>query len=440
LLAANTLLFTPLQVETWLWGIALIFVLPLVCLTASLALARSVRFPLNFLVTMAFCAACTLSVASGFTCWMLVAPLLLYQEGRIQWRDRKGWWLLWGGGFLASVLVSLCGYHRPSYHPAMTECLRHPVRAVQYVCAYLGRAFAQGTVFDTAAVAQVAGAALVLTFGVVVVYLWRWRRDSTLLSQALPWLMLSLGALVNAALAMLGRLGFGVAQALSTHYIIFSVLLPIGLLFLVPLIYKHWSQVTPAPQKAGAVGIALGSFATVFFMLNVPPSLKELGNWNLAQHVRLTTKALVLSIHVGDVPELLSRYVHVNFHPIRKQANCVDRLGYLHPGLLRSKDMRQIAGTAAPSEAIFGEIQQAGKAGEGQFGMRGWAILPDRLRAADAVLLTYNDTNGVPIIFALAEVALLRTDVAAAFKNPDYQVSGWSKILNTNQQIGRAHV
>ena len=277
LLAANTLLFTSLQVENWLWGMAIVFLLTLFCLTACLWLATAARFPFNFLLTGAFCTVSTLSMASGLTCWLLVAPLLLYRNGTIQWRDRKGWWLLWIGGFLTTVLVYFYGYQKPSHHPAMTECLEHPVRAVQYVCAYLGGAFAQGTVFDHAAVAQVAGAVLILVFVAAVLYVWRWRRDRTLLSRALPWLMLSLGALLNAVLAMVGRLGFGVAQALSTRYIIFSVMLPVGLLFLAPLIYKHWSQVGSAPQTAGAAGVALGSFATVFFMLNVPPSLKELG-------------------------------------------------------------------------------------------------------------------------------------------------------------------
>ena len=153
----------------------------------------------------------------------------------------------------------------------------------------------------------------------------------------------------------------------------------------------------------------------------------------MVQHNLLTAKALVLSINVVDEPELLRRYVHANFQPIRKQANCLDRLGYLHPGLLRSRNIRSIADTAVPSEEMFGEIQQASKAGGGQFGMHGWAILPTKLRAADAVLLTYDNAGGEPIIFALAGVSIMRTDIAAVFNNPDYQMSGWSKMFNTNQ-------
>ncbi len=144
LLAANTLLFTSLQVENWLWGMAIVFLLTLFCLTACLWLATAARFPFNFLLTMAFCTVSTLSMASGLTCWLLVAPLLLYRNGTIQWRDRKGWWLLWIGGFLTTVLVYFHGYQKPSHHPAVTECLEHPVRAVQYRLRLPGRSVCTG--------------------------------------------------------------------------------------------------------------------------------------------------------------------------------------------------------------------------------------------------------------------------------------------------------
>ena len=50
--------------------------------------------------------------------------------------------------------------------------------------------------------------------------------------KALPWLMLAMVAVSAAVLTMIGRLGFGPAQARVSRYVTFAVMLPIALLAL----------------------------------------------------------------------------------------------------------------------------------------------------------------------------------------------------------------
>jgi len=274
---------------------------------------------------------------------------------------------------------------------------------------------------------------LLLALVAVAVYLWRWRRDDKLLSQTLPWLMLTFVALLNAFLTAVGRQGFGVNHAFNSRYLAFSVMLPIGLLFLVPLIFNHWRARASSAQHTVAVSMGLSAFATALVLLHGLGALKDVRSWPEAQHLRLTAKALIHLINVVDEPEALGRYVHAIVPPLKARANLLDRLGYLRPGLVRTNSIREIAGTSPLAPTRYGEIQQAGKPAAGQFGMAGWSVLPDKVRPADAVLLTYDDARGDPLIFALAEVGIQRADVAGSLRQPAYLRSGWIKTFNTNR-------
>ena len=373
------------------------------------------------------------SGASGFACWFLVLPLLLLPDGRIRWRDRRGGWQVWLLGCVATTFLYFRGYETPAHHPSLMGALSNPLSAFQYFCAYLGGPFAHGTAFNAATVAQPVGAVLLLAVMAAAVYLWRWRRDAKFLSQTLPWLMLTLFALLNAALTALGRQSFGVNQALNSRYLAFSVLLPIGLVFLAPLIFNHWrTQAVPA-QKTVTVGMVLSSLGAVLVLLHGLGSLRNLETWKGAQHHRLRTKALVQLINVVDDPEALGRYVHAIVPPLKDRANLLNRLGYLRPGLVQTNLVRLIAGANPLAPARYGEIQQAGKPAEGQFGLAGWSVLPDKARPADAVLLTYDNAAGDSVIFALAEVGVQRPDVAAWLQEPGYLHAGWVKTFNTSR-------
>ena len=65
--------------------------------------------------------------------------------------------------------------------------------------------------------------------------------------------------------------------------------------------------------------------------------------------------------------------------------------------------------------------------------LTGWAVLPDRLEPADAVLLTCDDAQGVPSIVALIEVIEKRADVVAATGEPGFYRSGWRRIFSTRE-------
>jgi hypothetical protein len=88
----------------------------------------------------------------------------------------------------------------------------------------------------------------------------------------------------------------------------------------------------------------------------------------------------------------------------------------------------------------MGEIEELGKNAEEEFAARGWAILPEKHRAADGVLLTYDDAQGEPRIFALALVAQIRSDVRQQLNDKAYLRSGWAKTWKAEQIPANSHL
>lgn len=61
--------------------------------------------------------------------------------------------------------------------------------------------------------------------------------------------------------------------------------------------------------------------------------------------------------------------------------------------------------------------------------MAGWAILPDKGKPADRVIITLADNKTV---LAVVPVNLPRPDVAKTLKNPAYQTAGWNATVNAS--------
>lgn len=437
LLGTNVLLFSPMQWENLLWGFQIGFFLPLATMNACLWVAPSLRRPLDFLVTMFLCLISTFSIASGFASWFLTAPLLLLWNGKPRARDEKTWWLTWVAVGIVSVGCYFHGFARPAAHPDPTAAIEHPLRAIQFILAYLGTPFS-GAAPNASSIALGASSALLILFAACLLYLWCWRRDRPLLAHSLPWVSLAGWALVNAFLTMLGRLGFGSVAATLPRYVSFAIMLPIGLLFLAPLIFRHWREHSDTGANQARIGWGLAILATALFLLVVSGTIKSLESWSRFQHSRLTGKALLLLINVVDEPQALVRCVHWDSPALKGWTNTLDRLGYLRPALVRSRHIREIADGSEPGAT--GEFEAIRKSPDGALTASGWAVLPDSHRTADAVLLTYDDPDGDPIIFALTEVKSKRADVSERLNDQAYFRSGWVKPLTPGQIPANSHL
>lgn len=429
LLGASALLFSPLQWETWLLGIQITVVLQIAVFTAALLTARLPSVPVSFLSTIALCTVITFSTGSGFASWLLCAPLLLYPDGRLVWRDRLGWWVLWVAVAAGSFLLYFHHYQRPSHHPDTFFVFSHPLDGICYVLAFIGGPFAMGTGLDPMLLSNLAGGLLLLCFSGCLWIFWQQRANAEFVKKVLPWLILCVFALVNAVAAMVGRLGFGAGQALSSRYVTFAALFSIGLLFFAAQVLDLIGR--DSPKTALLLAKVRPCLITAYALMLLIGGVTITQVYRDLKRSRLWEKAVVQSVNLIDEPELMAGLVHVNTGPLKARINVLEKFGYLRPPLLRSKNMREI--TQAPSADPMGngEFLRAGNTADGHLLVGGWAFLPDTQRPADAVMLAYDDPSGEPTLFALALVGSATPDIAKSHhENPAYLLTGWEKAFN----------
>ena len=88
---------------------------------------------------------------------------------------------------------------------------------------------------------------------------------------------------------------------------------------------------------------------------------------------------------------------------VKTAANALNRIGYLRPPLLQSNLIRNVADPASSGSARFGEFQIEEKK-SGPIELVGHAFLPDKRAPADAVLITYDNAEGEPVICTIASI------------------------------------
>lgn len=179
-------------------------------LGAVAAVWSVVRWPgqwKGLIVAMCAAIAATYSFSNGLLTWPVVGILLLAQ-GR--WKARHIG--LWAAAFIVSVFLYYHGYQKPGHHPSLLYPLNHPYDYIRYIFAYLGSPLA----FNKREHAIVIG--VLLTFALCLISFQSWRSGRERFQRDLPWLALALYSISSAAVTGIGRLGFGVDQAMSGRY------------------------------------------------------------------------------------------------------------------------------------------------------------------------------------------------------------------------------
>jgi len=425
LFSSSILLFSPLNHDNFLWGFQIGFVLPVACVTACIWVATYVRHPLNFVFSIILCTICTFSIASGLTSWLLTTPLLMLAQARSA--SSKKWWAIWILTFLLELMVYFWGYEKPPRHPSLWSPVSHPISALEFILVFFGNPFTFGTNLPPLPLGVGLGGLLVVLLLICAVYLWNKRTDRKLLAESVPWLMLAMVAVSSAVLTMVGRLGFGPAQVRASRYITFAVMLPIALLALVPVVRSHWTRSFSA---RGQLMKKVASFLLLspFILLSCPSFLSDLPVWPVIRQMRLYGKTLVSFVNVVPEPDALARRVFPYDGRVKSAANALNRIGYLHPPLLQSNLLRNVADPVSSGSARFGELQfHEEKSGEIELG--GQAFLPDKQGPADAVLITYDNAEGEPVICAIVSLEIPREPRLRAAWDSSALPSRWGRVL-----------
>ena len=393
LFMANLLIFAPVQYPNWLQGQQLVYYVPIACVTICILVAHSKLTPtVRFLICGCLSTVSSFSSANGGVCWIVVLPVLLTaSHDRIPARA----WLIaaWITGLLANAALYLYEYHKPWWSPSPLAALAHPLGAVSYFLAFLGAPLG----LEKGKLATLVGILLLSLYAFGCLLVTRFRRDSTFVGRMTPWLMIGAYSILTAVMTTIGRVGFGPGQSMNARYIGYSVYLAVSLVFLVPLVSEKLSREAKFPgtrrpaQLTIAAAIALLLWQPLVFAKGIEGMKK----------MRLTilqAKASVLLInHVQDPELVITLYPDLSF--LASQANILDKLGYLRPGLVKSNRLQDFEGDKA-NGISYGSLDHV-ETHDNIYVVSGIATLPYRHEAPDVVLLAYERPNGDCIIFAL---------------------------------------
>jgi hypothetical protein len=146
---------------------------------------------------------------------------------------------------------------------------------------------------------------------------------------------------------------------------------------------------------------------------------------------RLQAKTCYIFLNVAPEEKCITEKVYPNFKGLQKRAKLVDFLGIIDAKLLNSERIQDIQGTnkATTKEWGYGWFDQVNKVDKNNYSAGGWAVLPEKKEPADAVILTYEKSQGEDIIFAVFDTRVERPDVVKAMKTTTYLISGWQKTF-----------
>ncbi len=247
----SLMVFSLNQVESWLWGWNIqIFMSILAGLGVIILMTRD-RLRWRLLVPAALLGAiAAYSYASGLV-FLFIGLLAVLFSTSTPKKTRVLYVLFWILTSTAIACSYFYHYRSPSQHPPLASILNSPLQYLKFVVTYLGTALLPADGNPLAAfLAGLAGILLFILTLVMMVGLTQVR-----IRVLAPYLALSLYSVFTALLTGLGRAGFGIAQAMTSHYVAFSSLFWISLAVIIILLLKMAKSKTRA--LAGPVRILL---------------------------------------------------------------------------------------------------------------------------------------------------------------------------------------
>ena len=294
----SLIVFSPSQWQNWFWGWQLQEFLNVLSAIAGLVLLTDARrLRRHFWAAVALGIIATYSFANGVAYWAVGALglLLMPDESSARFRFRLGLWLL-----AATVAVGLffCGYHHIEYHPAPWGIFEFAFGYVRYTLTFLG----SPVVSYSSVGATLAGAAGLGLFVGLSAWLIRARgRSNRVPLEALaPWLCVGAYAVAGALVTAVGRLAFGVEQAMSSRYVTLADPLWLAMLALAFLA----SAIRFRAQGARVKRRFLVGLTAVFVALLSVNAAYGAYKWTERYHYEVPARDALLT---GDDPELLGR-------------------------------------------------------------------------------------------------------------------------------------
>lgn len=399
------LLFSLMQYENWIWEFQLAWFWKTLCLVLIIALLQYPQphrwLDKGFVLAAIFGLLMSMSGAHGLSIWIAVFPLIWVRSHASEHRqfERVIWLLL----CIGSVLLYASGYSQPENSLDRTYILDHPLEAIPFFLAILGRTFSANP--DSAILAG-----LVILLGCGLSFWCFWTQQKYRLEIA-TWLPLLLFPLGFSAMTTVGRTVLGIEAALASRYTTVTLLMLIGLLHIARICCQR------QPWR-----LLYGAMAVVFAVFSISRSFDALEAGEVLYEDRLLGKhCLTLIEYMEPSPASCIHKIFPDINPVKSiwypqldQLGFFDFINYAEFAQIPT-DSYGLIDDPPPDEVIP-------LTAESTVVLSGWSIFPDRPETPELVLLSQDDR---PSFFAATLVNQASPDLAEVFNVPEYNQARW---------------
>jgi hypothetical protein len=422
--------FSPAQVELWIFASGFPSFLPALFLVAALVTVTSqISTGAKFVICAILAAASSFSLPHGLLAWGLMFPALLV-GGRVpRWR----WWLgLWLCLCACCSFFYFWDYEKPGYLPSFAPAAVSLFEYVRFILEFLGGGLAYLSKGHEGGTAAVFGLIQLIIFFLALACAMRRWRDRTFLAKLVPWFALGFYSLGSAFLAALGRVGYGAQYALASRYVTFSVYLTVAVIALVAII------ATEILRTRGSNRTRVWICATcALLIISYFTAYKICAGNNLFFLRALSAKdrlahAAVLFSATLNTSEVIKKTAYPNdAGPVVRNADALDRLNLLRPPLVRTNHLNALPHEIAEGQRVSGSCEFAAEFERDLYRASGWAILNGKGRPADCVVVAYqNPPDPEWIAFAISDSFAMRADTVKKYRAMDYLWAGWTATFS----------
>lgn len=416
--------FSPVQWENWLWGWPIqIFLSVLATVVAVWSVSRWPGQLRGVLVAIGCAVIASYSYKSGLLTWIVVIMLMVQRERK--WKHI----LLWITAFIATTTCYYYGYAKIAHHSSLLYSLNHPYDYTRYILAYLGSPLSFGTsAINRKDISTVIGLLLVIMACILTIHIKRSSKEEYI--KLLPWQALGSYAILNAAATGVGRLGFGVFQALSSRYTIFSILFIISVIIILVGWVKQYIRIhNHLPRKYVIIISCISILFFISYILSFSRSIKEFTV--LSNNIQRDVLSLE---YIDTAPDKSLKIFYPDVAIVRSYTKILLDLGLMFKTIQWDK-LRKIEGGQFSIDGISGlNVQEQVQpflidiSKNSVLTVNGWAVDEKSGDAADSVYITLDDK---PI--AHAYYGVKRSGIARNFKIDRYKYSGWEASINLDK-------
>jgi len=418
------LCFSSVQFENFLYGIQLEPFFPGIALVAIANINLSaLSFRSKLLANLTLASIATYTFANGMLLLVLGLPLA-NPSNSTPIRRRTRWFCIYALCAAIAIGCYFIGYKKPSYHPDFASWHGRWLDLTHYLVLWIGAYFASDYV-NPFLFGIVASAVFVAVFASMIVILAQDRNWHTFY----PWLLIAAYALGTGIITALGRIGFGVQQALDNRYTVFS------LFFYLALVGGTFALYCARVRRGGQgvracfltnIGYLLG-FTALCWTACYPKNFVSLRNH---RHHQLQLRlALEWMDVIPDNPELALVFPYVDV--LRTRARTLADHQLLRIPFVKEQIAAQVKQPPTDTDAKNGRIEFCGFDSNHSLLVTGWAWLAEKNQRADCVVIGYRDTAGKFKPFTVLETGVPRPDLRERFHIPNMYRAGFSRAVSS---------